>query len=70
MTEEAVRRLIATRSEALRAPRCRWFLANYVDDAVIFDLAPPLVHGLDPEGVSIWMRTWDGPIEDEFDCSW
>jgi ketosteroid isomerase-like protein len=65
MTEEAVRRLIVSRSEALQALDAAGFLANYVDDAVIIDLAPPLVHGLDPEGVSTWMRTWDGPIANE-----
>ena len=57
--------MIAVRSEALQALDAARFLATYADDAVIFDLAPPLVHGLDPEGVASWMRTWDGPIENE-----
>ena len=65
MTEEAVRRLIVIRSEALQSLDAAGFLASYADDAVIFDLAPPLVHGLDPEGVSAWMQTWDAPIENE-----
>jgi len=65
MTEQAVRRLIGVRSEALQSLDAAGFLATYAEDAVIFDLSPPLVHGLDPADVTTWMRTWDRAIENE-----
>jgi ketosteroid isomerase-like protein len=65
MSEAAVRQLIAGRSNALRMRDVDGFLASYADDALIFDLAPPLVHGVDREGVAAWMRTWDGSIEND-----
>jgi ketosteroid isomerase-like protein len=41
-------------------------VAPYVDDAAIFDLAPPLSHkGMDLEQKKAWLQTWEGPIERE-----
>lgn len=38
--------------------------APYARNAIICDLAPPLVHlGIDPEEKQAWLDTWDGPIE-------
>ena len=31
--------------------------------ARIFDLAPPLAHGFDHEGLAAWLASWDGPVE-------
>jgi ketosteroid isomerase-like protein len=57
--------LLATRARALRDRDPAAFLATYTPGALIFDLAPPLAHGLDPEGVAAWMASWDGPIGSE-----
>jgi ketosteroid isomerase-like protein len=37
--------------------------AQYAKDAVIFDLAPPLGHGLDVAGLAAWLDTWQGPVD-------
>jgi ketosteroid isomerase-like protein len=65
VTVEAVRRLVAVRSAALRERDAAGFLATYAAGAVVFDLAPPLAHALDPEGVAAWMASWDGAIGNE-----
>lgn len=48
-------------------------LACYADDAVIYDLAPPLGRrGMGREGLAAWLATWDGPITmdaEDFDIS-
>ncbi len=54
--------LLAARARALHDRDPAAFLATYAAGALIFDLAPPLAHGLDPEGVAAWMASWDGPI--------
>lgn len=57
--------LLATRARALHDRDPAAFLATYAPDALIFDLAPPLAHGLVPDGVAAWMASWDGPIGSE-----
>jgi ketosteroid isomerase-like protein len=38
-------------------------VACYTDDALIFDLAPPLSRrGMDEARVAEWLATWDGPV--------
>lgn len=39
--------------------------AHYAPDAEIFDLAPPLAHRFDEQGLAGWIATWRGPIEQE-----
>lgn len=35
----------------------------YTPDAVVFDLAPPLVrHGLNRDEIAAWLASWDGPL--------
>jgi ketosteroid isomerase-like protein len=62
MSEADIRAVIARRGQALHDRDPAAFLATYTADAVIYDLAPPLAHGLDPEGVAAWLESWDGPI--------
>lgn len=38
-------------------------LRAYAPDAVIFDLAPPLTHSLDPEQLARWLEGWGGPVD-------
>lgn len=65
MGEAEIRALLARRSRALADRDAPDFLATYAPEAVIYDLAPPLAHGLDPEGVATWLASWDGPIRHE-----
>lgn len=38
-------------------------VAAYTRDAVIYDLAPPLMHrGLDAKYLAEWLATWEGPL--------
>lgn len=39
--------------------------AQFSPDATIFDLAPPLAHGVDTAGLEAWLKTWDGPVEED-----
>src|SRR5262245_54722011 len=39
--------------------------AQFMTDAVIFDLAPPLAHRIDVPGLAAWLDTWDGPVDQE-----
>ncbi|MEI5680312.1 MULTISPECIES: YybH family protein [unclassified Mesorhizobium] len=40
-------------------------IAQYEPEALIFDLAPPLDHRPDIDGLSAWFDTWQGPVEIE-----
>lgn len=37
--------------------------SQFAGDAVIFDLAPPLAHGVDVAGMAAWLDTWEGPVD-------
>lgn len=38
-------------------------VAAYTRDAVIYDLAPPLMHrGLNAKSLEQWLASWDGPL--------
>lgn len=65
MSETEIRAVIEARRRALHDRDAVAFLAGYAPQAVIFDLAPPLSHGLDPAGVAAWLATWDGPVVNE-----
>ena len=36
--------------------------AQFAPDAALFDLAPPLAHGLDAAGLRAWLDSWEGPV--------
>ena len=38
---------------------------QFAPGAVIFDLAPPLAHGVEVRDIAGWLDTWDGPVEQE-----
>lgn len=61
----AIRALLDARRQALHDRDAEAFLAIYAPDALIFDLAPPLAHGLDRRGVADWLASWDGPVASE-----
>ena len=40
-------------------------VAPFAPGAVIYDLAPPLAHGIDEDGMREWLDTWEGPVTRE-----
>lgn len=63
--EDGIATLLAARAAALEARDAGAFLALYLPEARVFDLAPPLAHGPDGPGIATWMASWDGPIGSE-----
>lgn len=64
--ETAKAEILAVLQSIQRAHRdkdARAVTAHYEPNAVIFDLAPPLAHGLDAEGLQTWLDKWKGPVE-------
>lgn len=50
-------------SQALRTRDAKAVGTLFAPQARIFDLAPPLSHGFDQEGLEEWLASWDGPVE-------
>lgn len=59
----AIRALIEAMGNAHRDKDADAITAPYTPDAVICDLAPPLAHGPDRDGMAAWLATWQGPVE-------
>ena len=64
-TDEAnIRDVLERRHKAHYSKDAAAIVAPYTTDAVIFNLAPPLVHhGVDLKEKQAWLDTWEGPIE-------
>jgi ketosteroid isomerase-like protein len=64
--EADIRALIESVHQAHHNKDAAAIVAPYERDAVIFSLAPPLVHrGMDLEEKQAWLDTWEGPIDCE-----
>jgi ketosteroid isomerase-like protein len=64
--EADIRALIETFDKAFRNKDATAIVAPYAQDAVVYDLAPPLAHlGMDLQAKQAWLDTWEGPIERE-----
>lgn len=67
--EADIRSLLTEFSTALRNKDAAGAIALLAEDAVTFDLAPPLEQGPDathnPALLEEWFQTWDGPINSE-----
>ena len=61
--ESRIRAVLEGVNQALKERDAGTYLAHFVPDAAVFDLAPPLVHGIDRERLEAWLATWKGPIE-------
>jgi PhnB protein len=61
----AIRAVIEDIERAMHDRDARAVFAHYTSDAMIFDLAPPLVSatGTDPAKLDAWFDGWQGPIE-------
>lgn len=61
----AIRAVIEDIEKAMHDRNARAVFAHYTADAMIFDLAPPLVSamGTDPTKLEAWFAGWEGPIE-------
>jgi ketosteroid isomerase-like protein len=66
-TDEAdIRALIESVHKAHHKKDAAALVAPYAQDAVIFNLAPPLSHlGMDLAEEQAWLDTWEGPIDCE-----
>jgi ketosteroid isomerase-like protein len=64
--ERAISELLDSVTQALFEKDAAGAIAPLADDAVTFDLAPPLKHGPaithDPARLEEWFGTWKGPI--------
>ena len=66
--EKQIRELVEARAAALRAKDPRGMTAPYAEQAVVFDLAPPLRQSRDardPGPVERWLSTFAGPLDYE-----
>ena len=67
--EEQIHRVLAEFTEAIRNKDAAGMIAPLAEDAVTFDLAPPLRMGPamahDPGRLEHWFATWDSPIVSE-----
>lgn len=61
----AIHTVIENIEKAMHDRDAKSVFRHYAPDAVIFDLAPPLVSamGTDPAKLDAWFAGWDGPIE-------
>ena len=68
MTEDqaAIRRILDQRAQALRTKDAAGLIADYTEDLLTYDLAPPLAtRGVDRPALEKWLAGWDGPITGE-----
>jgi len=67
--EDQIRTLLADFTAAIHERDAAGMIAPLADDAVTFDLAPPLRLGpattRDPNRLELWFSSWDGPIASE-----
>lgn len=67
--EQVIRGLLADQVATMKAGDAVALAGRFTADAVVFDLAPPLVHGSeevrDPSGLVAWFATFDGPVDFE-----
>ena len=59
-----IRALVETVCKAHHSKDVAAIVAPYSQDAVVFNLAPPLSHrGMDLDEKKAWLDTWEGPID-------
>jgi ketosteroid isomerase-like protein len=59
-----IRALIASVDKGHHDKDAKAIAAAYSEEAVIADLAPPLVRtGIDANRMANWLNTWEGPVE-------
>ncbi|WP_326566873.1 SgcJ/EcaC family oxidoreductase [Amycolatopsis rhabdoformis] len=67
MSENEIRDLLTERTDAMRAKDPERLVAGYAEDAVKFDLAPPLrTTGASAEFLTKWFGTFDSPVTYEY----
>jgi uncharacterized protein (TIGR02246 family) len=64
--QDQIRAMLDRYEAAVLARDAEAALADYAEDAIGYDLAPPLLHSaeqiLDADGMRTWFNTWDGPV--------
>ena len=62
--ESDIRALLARIHQAHHDKDAATIAAQFVPDAAIYSLAPPLLHrGIDVQEKQNWLDSWDGPVE-------
>ncbi len=62
--ESDIRALLARIHQAHHDKDAATIAAQFVPDAAIYNLAPPLLHrGIDVQEKQNWLDSWDGPVE-------
>jgi PhnB protein len=68
MTDDmaAIRRILDQRARALRAKDAEALTADYAEDLLTYELAPPLAtRGVDRPALEKWLAGWEGPVASE-----
>lgn len=60
--ETEIRQLLAELEAGLQAEDADRILACYAPDAMLFDLAPPLRHPVDADGLRAWLSKFGGSL--------
>jgi len=64
--EADIRAIVESVHQAHHNKDAAALVAPYAQDAVIFNLAPPLSHrGMDLQEKQAWLDTWEGPVDCE-----
>jgi uncharacterized protein (TIGR02246 family) len=64
-THPEIARVFDAIGRGLRDKDAAAVVRQYTSDAVVYDLAPPLTHGIDEAQLTAWLDTWDGPVNQE-----
>ncbi|MBB6096208.1 ketosteroid isomerase-like protein [Povalibacter uvarum] len=59
---DAIRTLVEGINRAHSDRDARAIIAPFASDATLFDLSPPLAHGVSEKATAAWLDTWDGPV--------
>lgn len=59
---DAIRALVEGINKAHHDRDAKAIVAPFASGAVLFDLAPPLAHGVSAKEIAAWLDTWEGPV--------
>lgn len=60
--EGHIRAVLEQMQQAIHDRNAKRYFSHFEPGAIEFDLAPPLGHVIDADGLSKWLMGWDGPV--------